>query len=98
MWPTSLVFLVLHVASLVAEVGGDDFEHLGLEFAVGVDNVPDAVFAQHTALEVGGQAAGLAVGKILLPVVGSEVVVDDFDRLHGLSVDVECLAQCINSL
>ena len=49
------------------------------EAAVVVEEVPDAVLAEYTALEVGRQETALVVGEVLSPFVAVEVSGEDGD-------------------
>ena len=79
--------------SVVAEHGGDDFQHLAVEFAARIDHVPDTVFAKHTAFQVFRQSSGFAVGKVLFPFVAAQVVVDGLNRLLRFGVQFKCRFQ-----
>ena len=55
------------------------------EVGVVVEEVPDAVFAEYTALEVGRQESALVVGEVLPPFVAAEV------GGEGSDVGLDCL-------
>lgn len=92
-----VVGMVKGLRFFLQEAIGEGLHTLGKEGVVG-EEVPDAILAEDTALEVGRQEAALVVGKVLPPFVAAEVGGEDAEVVLYCLVTAQGFVELLDCL